>query len=180
MSIVSFIAVDKHFGAHDVLSGLNFTIEQSVKAGLIGPNGAGKTTLLRLILGTEEPSRGVVVRSDGLRIGYVPQYPDFPEKCTVLGALTLDLADVRQTLRAAEDRLGTAGEENLEVAPLAIGEYYRVTRFEVPYGILESLLRLDPDLGSLRNSAREQGQGESQAQPKSGQLMLPTSYKSFG
>jgi ATP-binding cassette, subfamily F, member 3 len=113
MSIISFNSVHKHFGAHDVLSGLNFTIDQNAKAGLIGPNGAGKTTVLKLILGSEEPSQGSVIRRDGARIGYVPQYPDFPEVCTVSEALTLDLRDAKETLRKAEEELGAAGEKNM-------------------------------------------------------------------
>ena len=40
---------------------------------IVGPNGAGKTTLLKCLLGLEVPDYGEVIRSPGLRIGYVPQ-----------------------------------------------------------------------------------------------------------
>lgn len=40
---------------------------------LIGPNGAGKTTLIKAILGIQPLSAGRVWRSQGLRIGYMPQ-----------------------------------------------------------------------------------------------------------
>lgn len=114
MSIISFSGVHKHFGAHDVLSGLNLAIDQNTKAGLIGPNGAGKTTVLKLILGSEEPSKGSVTRRDGIRIGYVPQYPDFPEGCTVSEAVTLDLKGAKGSLRKAEEALAAAEESSLE------------------------------------------------------------------
>jgi hypothetical protein len=60
-----------------------------------------------------------------------------------------------------------AGKQDLEVSPFTIGEYYRVARLEVSDRISECLLRLDFDLGGLRNATREQSQGKSQAQPKS-------------
>lgn len=116
MSIISFNNVYKHFGAHEVLSGISFTVEGNAKIGLIGPNGAGKTTILKLILGSEEPSQGAIVRNDGVRIGYVPQYPDFHEGCTVTDALTLDLQRVKRRLRDAEERLGRATDKDLDKA----------------------------------------------------------------
>lgn len=40
---------------------------------LIGPNGAGKTTLVKMVLGLIDPDDGLVIRQNGLRIGYMPQ-----------------------------------------------------------------------------------------------------------
>jgi len=45
-----------------ILQGVNLTIPDGVSVGLIGGNGAGKSTLLRLIGGTDQPSRGTIVR----------------------------------------------------------------------------------------------------------------------
>src|SRR5690606_27928275 len=52
---------------------LNLVIADGDRVGLIAGNGNGKTTLLRLIAGLAEPTTGEVVRSRGLRIGYVEQ-----------------------------------------------------------------------------------------------------------
>jgi ABC-2 type transport system ATP-binding protein len=38
-----------------------------------GANGVGKSTLLRLVAGVSTPSRGRVVRAQGLRTGYAPE-----------------------------------------------------------------------------------------------------------
>ena len=113
MSLIRFQSVRKHFGGQDVLSGVSFAINPGSKSGLIGANGVGKTTILKLILGEEEPSEGGVIRQEGAQIGYVPQYPEFPEGCTVVEALTLDLGDAERSLRRAEQNLSTVNETDL-------------------------------------------------------------------
>ncbi len=53
--------VEKRFGKHVVLHGLNFEIPQGKIFGVIGISGSGKTTLLRLIVGFYKPSKGNVL-----------------------------------------------------------------------------------------------------------------------
>jgi len=52
---------------------LNLVIGSGERLGLVAGNGGGKTTLLRAIAGLGEPSSGEIVRSRGLRIGFVEQ-----------------------------------------------------------------------------------------------------------
>ncbi len=52
---------------------LSVVIADGDRVGLIAGNGLGKTTLLRIIAGLGEPTTGDVVRSRGLRLGYVEQ-----------------------------------------------------------------------------------------------------------
>ena len=60
------------YGKEDVLSDVNFIVEEQEYVGIIGANGAGKSTLMKLILGQLSPSKGeVTVATDS--IGYVPQ-----------------------------------------------------------------------------------------------------------
>ncbi len=56
-----------------LFSGLNLVIADGDRVGLVAGNGLGKTTLLRIIAGLAEPTGGEVIRSRGLRIGYVEQ-----------------------------------------------------------------------------------------------------------
>ena len=53
---------DLHFsyGAHEVLKGVSFGVEDSGFVSLLGPNGAGKSTLFKCMLGLLEPSTGSV------------------------------------------------------------------------------------------------------------------------
>ena len=75
---------------------LNLVIADGDRVGLVAGNGNGKTSLLKCIAGLAEPTAGEIIRSRGLRIGYVEQ--DAP-------AALLDLAmleAVRQALPATE------------------------------------------------------------------------------
>ena len=81
---------------HPLFQGLTMTIGDTDRIGLIAGNGGGKTTLLRCLAGLAEPTIGDVVRSRGMRIGYVEQ--DVPENL-----LNLPLAEaIRRALPPAE------------------------------------------------------------------------------
>jgi ATPase subunit of ABC transporter with duplicated ATPase domains len=72
------------------------TIGDADRIGLIAGNGGGKTTLLRCLAGHAEPTTGDIVRSRGMRVGYVEQ--DVPATL-----LNLPLAEsIRRALPTAE------------------------------------------------------------------------------
>ena len=56
-----------------LFSNLNIVIADGDSVGLVAGNGMGKTTLLRCLAGEAEPTSGDIVRSRGLRVGYVEQ-----------------------------------------------------------------------------------------------------------
>jgi len=56
-----------------ILADINLTIKHGYQYALVGPSGSGKTTLAKIILGHESPSRGLIYRSLGLHISFVPQ-----------------------------------------------------------------------------------------------------------
>ena len=49
------------------------TVERQERLGVVGLNGSGKSTLLKLLVGDLQPETGQVIRSKGLRIGFLPQ-----------------------------------------------------------------------------------------------------------
>ncbi|MBI5551307.1 MAG: ABC transporter ATP-binding protein [Desulfobacterales bacterium] len=59
-SILEVKDLHKSFGGNQVLSGVNFVVEEGELSSIIGPNGAGKTTLFNLITGLHVPTRGAV------------------------------------------------------------------------------------------------------------------------
>ena len=50
----------KHYGRHEALKGVSFTLLPGESIALVGHNGAGKTTLLKLMLGLTRPTSGTV------------------------------------------------------------------------------------------------------------------------
>ncbi len=56
------------------LEGASLSISCGDFVGIIGPNGGGKTTFIKALLGLVQPCDGRIIRSKGLRIGYMPQH----------------------------------------------------------------------------------------------------------
>ena len=70
------------YGAEEALSSVNLHIRCGQIVALIGPNGAGKSTLIHAILGQQAYTGSITFhgpdgREQKLRIGYVPQSPNF-------------------------------------------------------------------------------------------------------
>ena len=51
----------KSFGALEVASNIQFTLQAGARHALIGPNGAGKTSFVNLLTGVLTPSAGTIV-----------------------------------------------------------------------------------------------------------------------
>ncbi len=100
-----------------MLSNIQAQIEKGNHIGLVGPNGVGKTTLLRLITGSLDPSGGHVARFPALKIGYLPQHPDYPDVQTVFSEVFTGLGEVRlieQQMRDCEATLKQAEDEGTD------------------------------------------------------------------
>jgi polar amino acid transport system ATP-binding protein len=67
---VTMRGVTKRFGMHEVLRGIDITVDRSEVVCLIGPSGSGKSTLLRCINFLEPYDEGEV-RIEGQLIGYL-------------------------------------------------------------------------------------------------------------
>jgi len=65
--------LEKRFGAHAALRGVDLSIAEGELFALIGPDGAGKTTFFRLVAGLITPTAGTLRRGEGATFGLVPQ-----------------------------------------------------------------------------------------------------------
>ncbi|SDR57589.1 ATPase components of ABC transporters with duplicated ATPase domains [Rhizobiales bacterium GAS113] len=84
------------FAPNPLFQDLSLTIGDNERLGLIAGNGAGKSTLLRCLAGLAEPTAGEIIRSRGLRLGFV-------EQDVASNLLDLPLAEaVRRALPSAE------------------------------------------------------------------------------
>jgi polar amino acid transport system ATP-binding protein len=61
MALLEMRDIHKRFGTHQVLAGLNLTVEEHQVVCLIGPSGCGKSTLLRCINGLEKIDGGEII-----------------------------------------------------------------------------------------------------------------------
>lgn len=126
MSIVSISNMTKTYGPVRVFDGLTISFHAGRKTGLIGPNGCGKSTLFRMITGTEAPDTGTFSIQNGLRIGYLPQEPDFHSDKTVFEVMHEGLSDLlarQDRMEQLSARLGTLAGTDLKQA---MAEYDRL------------------------------------------------------
>jgi NitT/TauT family transport system ATP-binding protein len=105
MARVSVKNVWKQYGDHVVLENLRLEVGDNEFVTIVGASGCGKTTFLRLLLGTEQPSRGSIL-IDGEPIRPEPdpargivfqRYSLFPH-LSVMGNLLLGLEFQRSRL----------------------------------------------------------------------------------
>ncbi|MBA4792149.1 MAG: ABC-F family ATP-binding cassette domain-containing protein [Phenylobacterium sp.] len=105
-----------YYGATRVFEGVSFALD-AARTALVGENGAGKSTLLKCLTGELELNEGKVVRSRGLKLGYVPQ--EAPEALLPLTA--------REVLARA---LPEDGSEDWRIDVL-------LDEFEIPFELAE-------------------------------------------
>jgi len=90
--------VTLYFGGQTVFAKISWEVNHNARIGLVGPNGAGKSSMLRLLARENEPSVGKVVLTRGIRVGYLPQEPQFDLTRTVID----EARDASPTLAALE------------------------------------------------------------------------------
>lgn len=127
-ALLSASGIILRHGGNTVLDNVALQINAGEIVTIVGPNGSGKSSLLRVLIGAQTPQGGQVTRSDGLKIGYVPQklHIDPTMPITVRRFLNLPL---RVTNDAASDALRTAGVPevaNRQMAQLSGGQFQRV------------------------------------------------------
>ncbi len=88
MNILNVEKVSKTYMEKTVLRDVTVGISDSDKIGVVGTNGTGKSTLLGIVAGIVEPDSGQVIKTNGLRISYLPQNPLFDSSKTLLENIT--------------------------------------------------------------------------------------------
>ncbi len=87
MTLISASKLTKYFGADEIFSNISLTIHPGESIALVGVNGCGKSTLLDVIAGHLIPDEGEIHRTRDVRLGYLPQSPDFESDATLWEAM---------------------------------------------------------------------------------------------
>ena len=109
------IDLGKSYGVSEVFSHINLEVHQGDRIGIVGPNGAGKTTFFRLFCGLLEADHGRIAHSNGIRIGYLEQFQNWPADATVQQILAEAFEECRQLeikKNIVESKMATASPED--------------------------------------------------------------------
>ncbi|MDR0959344.1 MAG: amino acid ABC transporter ATP-binding protein [Propionibacteriaceae bacterium] len=144
---IQVVGLHKSFGDHEVLKGIDLTIERGQVVCVIGPSGSGKSTLLRSVNLLEWPTKGKVV-IEGIditdpdvnldkirtRIGMVFQQFNLFPHMTVLRNITISQekvlqrskAEAEEVARAMLERVGLSDKVDAHPSQLSGGQQQRV------------------------------------------------------
>jgi ATP-binding cassette subfamily F protein uup len=84
MNLMTLENISKNYSEKPLLNNISLGINSGEKIGMIGVNGTGKSTLLKIIVGAEISDSGSIIKTNGLRIKYLPQNPNYDENSNVL------------------------------------------------------------------------------------------------
>ncbi len=98
--LVTFQDVAFGYDGNPIFTDVNLTLNEGERVGLIGPNGEGKTTLIKLLCGTLIADKGVILRKNGVKIGWLEQNGGYESGNTVykemLGVVADQIAAVKR------------------------------------------------------------------------------------
>ena len=96
---IEVINLSKTYKSKEVVSNINFKIDENEIIGLLGPNGCGKTTTIGMILGLLKPTKGkVLINGEDIeknkifilhKMNFISPYIELPKKLTVKQNLTV-------------------------------------------------------------------------------------------
>lgn len=129
MILLSAQNISKIYMERKVLDNVSFFLNEGDKVGIVGINGTGKSTLLRILAGAEEADSGEIIRTNGVRISYLPQIPEFEAHGSVLEQVMLHLPDDLKEAKEFEAKsiLGKLGivDFTRDISTLSGGERRR-------------------------------------------------------
>lgn len=137
--------VEKYYGEHKVLKGINLVIQKGEFISVMGSSGSGKSTLLNLIGGMDRPEKGsVIVNGENIsvftdekltlyrrtEIGFIFQFFNLLPNITVFENISMPLllngSEDREKVFQYMKRINLDGKEDKYPYQLSGGEQQRV------------------------------------------------------
>lgn len=129
MILLSAQNISKIYMERKILDNVSFFLNEGDKVGIVGINGTGKSTLLKILAGAEESDSGDIIRTNGVKISYLPQIPEFEEHGSVLEQVMLHLPEDLKEAKEFEAKsiLGKLGISDFkrDISSLSGGERRR-------------------------------------------------------
>ena len=148
MIVLTLEQITKNYGVKPLMDHVDLTIETGDRIGVIGVNGTGKSTFLRVCAGMEEVDSGKRITASGMRVGYLPQSPDFTPGTTVWQEVLRHAAQNQKESAEFEcwamlTRLGITDFDQ-DVSTLSGGQKKRVAMAAALAGQVELLILDEP------------------------------------
>lgn len=110
------------FGGYDLLDNISLHIGDKDRIGLVGKNGAGKSTILKLIMGLQSPTSGSILKTNGQKIGYLPQIMNHAKDKSVIDEVMTVFADIDRL----NERMDKVSQQLAERTDYESDEYHRL------------------------------------------------------
>lgn len=135
----------KSYGFKCLFENISFGIDQGQRVSIIAPNGTGKSTLLKIISGKENYDSGKITFNNDIRIGYLPQEPDFPNDITIIESCFTTKNEVTNCIKEYERLIDQQqiGLENDAELQKAIADMDRLDAWNYESKIKQILGKLD-------------------------------------
>lgn len=127
MSLITAQNLSLGYDEKPIVSNLNFSVNTGDYLCIVGENGSGKTTLMKTLLHLQEPMKGKILVSDGLKaneIGYLPQQTvvqkDFPASVReIVLSGCQSRCGLRPFYNKTEKKLAEDNMKRMDILPLA-------------------------------------------------------------
>jgi ATP-binding cassette subfamily F protein uup len=103
LALIDLLNISKHYEAQQILSGVNFHIDEGERVVIIGKNGSGKSNLMKIVEGSLESDDGERIVRQGLEIKMLSQKPIFDENLSVKEAIELSLKEIHSAKTRYEE-----------------------------------------------------------------------------
>ncbi len=142
MSILSTEQVSHSFNDRWLFKDLHFGLQKGDRVALVGINGTGKSTLLSILAEKQAPTSGKVVKEKGIKVGFLPQNPDFSGLNSINDFIYSADNEQQSLIRAYEELLSQDNPDQQELEDLT-EKLSLLEAWEYEYNIKTILNRLN-------------------------------------